>query len=605
MPGDEIRLAHMIVKLQGSVIPAELSDNLLSIAVEDSLYLPSMFRLEFFDENLKWANDTSLVAGATIAISVGGQAGGPLIDGEITSIEPMIRYRGGNTLVVRGYDRTHRLHRGKKTAVFQQVTDSDVFGRLVSASGLQIDQGTTSIVHTTLFQDNLTDWEFICARARRMGLTVRGTAGKLIIKKLADLLSQPVVQVTYGQDLFEFYPRFTSEVALNEVTVKGWDTAQKAALVGSVSSAPRATEIGLPAGAAAGRTATSINGKWLYTDLPVASQAEAEAIAQAAMTEAGAADVQAEGLMNGNPKILAGKRVQISGMGSRFNGKYFVTHAVHRYDADGYRTEIRVAGQSSETVASLLGSGAAARTGFDGAQRHAAIALVTNNNDEGNLGRVKLKYPWLDDSLETGWVRVATPMAGNGRGYMALPEVNDEVLVLFEHGDINHPIVVGALWNGTDKPPLTSAQAVADGKTEQRIFKTRVGHQILLKDKSGEESISIIDKSGSNKIIIDTAEKTITMEAETKIILKAKNIDITATEAINITGKDITTKANGKIVTEATGNLEMKGTGGVKLESPATIKVEATGTLDLKATAPVTLESSAITNVKGSLVKLN
>ncbi|MCC6388591.1 MAG: VgrG-related protein [Dehalococcoidia bacterium] len=606
----ELQLSFVTIKLEGRDFASDLMDNLLSVEVEDALYLPSMFRIELYDANLDYANDTQFAIGKAVEITFATRSHtgstlttGELIKGEITSIEPMIPYRGTSTLVIRGYDKTHRLHRGKKTAVFQQVSDSDLFGRIGGASGLAVEATSTTVVHEVVFQDNMTDWEFLCTRARRVGHVVRGAAGKLIVKSLANLLSaSPVATLKLIDNVFEFRPRITGEAAFNEVTVRGWDPLNKTAIVGTNASTPRTTTAGTQDGFALGAAAFS-SAKWTFTGLSVATQAEAEDMAKAARAEAGAADVQAEALVNGNTGIKAGTLVEFAGAGSRFNGNYFVTQAIHRYDADGYRTELRVAGQSSDTIASLLSTGAGVRTGTT-TERHAAIALVTNNNDEEDLGRVKLKYPWLNDSLETGWVRIASPMAGNGRGLMILPEVNDEVLVVFEHGDLNQPIVVGALWNGADAPPLAHADAVDGGNVEQRILKTRAGHTILLKDKSGEEAIHIIDKSTKNKVLIDTASKTITVEAEDKIILKAKNIDITATETINITGKDIATKANATIKEEATSTFDIKGTG-VTVESSAALALKANSTVDLKGQGPVTVESSAITQVKGSLVKLN
>lgn len=607
MPSEITYLANAVIKLAGANISTEMVQNLVSVEVEDSLYLPSMFRIELYDNDLTYASGTEFAIGkaVTVTFSSGGMSPqtGLLIDGEITSIEPMLRYRGTNTIVIRGYDKTHRLHRGKKTAVFQQVSDSDLFSRIAGSAGLTADATTTSVVHEVIFQDNMTDWEFLCTRARRVGHVVRGSAGKVVVKSVAALTSGPALSIELGRDIFEFTPRLTAEAGFNEVTVKGWDVAQKAAIVGTKTSTPRTSAVGSTSGLALGQSAFAA-AKWVFTNLPVATQADAEAVAGAAMADADAGDVQAEAVLNGDPRIVAGKYIDISMVGPRFGGKYFVTHALHRLDGDGYRTEVRVAGRSSDTFLSLLTGGAGMRTGTP-TERHAAIALVTNNNDDQNLGRVKLKYPWLDDTLESGWVRVATPMTGNGHGFQVLPEVNDEVLVVFEHGDLNHPIVIGSLWNGQDKPPLTSANAVASGKTEQRIFKTRVGHTILLKDKSGEEAIHFIDKSGNNKILIETHNKTITVESEDKIVLKGKNIDITATDAINITGKDITTKANGALKEEATNTVTVKGTGGVTVESAATMALKANGTLDVKGQGPVTVESSAITNVKGSLVKLN
>ena len=92
------------------------------------------------------------------------------------------------------------------------------------------------------------------------------------------------------------------------------------------------------------------------------------------------------------------------------------------------------------------------------------IGIVTNNHDPEGLGRVKLKLPWLSEDIETHWARVATPMAGNGRGLYVLPDVDDEVLVAFEHGMVEFPYVLGSLWNGKDTPPETNE----DGKNNRR-----------------------------------------------------------------------------------------------------------------------------------------
>ena len=81
----------------------------------------------------------------------------------------------------------------------------------------------------------------------------------------------------------------------------------------------------------------------------------------------------------------------------------------------------------------------------DGRITGVVIGIVTNNNDPDRLGRVKVRFPWLSGSTESHWARVATPMAGNGRGLYFLPEVDDEVLVLFERGDVRFPFVIGAL----------------------------------------------------------------------------------------------------------------------------------------------------------------
>ncbi len=176
-----------------------------------------------------------------------------------------------------------------------------------------------------------------------------------------------------------------------------------------------------------------------------------------------------------------------------------------------------------------------------------AAGIVTNNHDPEGLGRVKIRFPWLSDNNETDWVRIATFMAGPERGAFFLPEVGDEVLVAFEHGDINRPYVLGALWNGAATPP----EADGDGRNNIRKIKSRsgheiifndddtamqekieihtgAGHRILLDDSSGREKIEITDKTGSNKIIIDSVQNSISLESAMQLKIKAQIIEIEA-----------------------------------------------------------------------------
>ncbi len=136
--------------------------------------------------------------------------------------------------------------------------------------------------------------------------------------------------------------------------------------------------------------------------------------------------------------------------------------------------------------------------------------LMSNNQDPEKLGRVKVQLPCLSLNDESYWARVLTPMAGNGRGIYFLPEVDDEVLVAFEQGDMNFPYILGALWNGQDKPPGNND----DGKNNQRIIKSRSGHIILLDDTDGKEKIIIHDKTGNNQIVINSQENTMNIKVD-------------------------------------------------------------------------------------------
>ncbi len=180
------------------------------------------------------------------------------------------------------------------------------------------------------------------------------------------------------------------------------------------------------------------------------------------------------------------------------------------------------------------------------------VGIVTNNKDPDNLGRVKLKFPWRDDSQETNWARISVPMAGGDRGTYFLPEVGDEVLVSFDHGDIEQPYVLGGLWNGKDKPPETNQTGKNDKRviksrsghlivlddtqgTEKVAIQTKAGHKIVLDDSPGSSSIQIEDKSG-NRISIDSSQNSIAITSQTKISLEAQMIEVKAGASLELKG---------------------------------------------------------------------
>ncbi|AFY33614.1 phage baseplate assembly protein V [Calothrix sp. PCC 7507] len=212
-----------------------------------------------------------------------------------------------------------------------------------------------------------------------------------------------------------------------------------------------------------------------------------------------------------------------------------------------------------------------------------SVGIVTNNKDPEGLGRIKVKFPWLSGEEESYWARVVSLMAGNNRGIYFLPEVDDEVLVAFEQGDMAFPYILGTLWNGKDKPPVKND----DGKNNQRMIKSRSGHMIVLDDTDGEEKIIIQDKTGKNQIVINSKENTmnikvekdLTIETKGKIILKSSNDDISI-ECKNLSiktqqnykleaGANCSIKAKAKYELEAKSGLGIKCSAGVKVNDGA------------------------------------
>lgn len=189
------------------------------------------------------------------------------------------------------------------------------------------------------------------------------------------------------------------------------------------------------------------------------------------------------------------------------------------------------------------------------------VGIVTNNQDPEKLGRVKVKFPWLTDLDESHWARLATLMAGKDRGSFYLPEVDDEVLLVFEHGDVRFPYIIGMLWNGKDTPHYDNS----DGKNDLRAITSRSGHEfvfndndqagkvvihtkknhvITLDDSAGGEKISVVDKTGSNSVVIDSNQNSIAIKSGLKLTIESTMIEI---------------KASGMMKIEAGAILEIKG----------------------------------------------
>ena len=210
-----------------------------------------------------------------------------------------------------------------------------------------------------------------------------------------------------------------------------------------------------------------------------------------------------------------------------------------------------------------LGQSSHSETGHEagGYVKGVAVAVVTQNRDDDGLCRVKVSYPWHDKPRESYWARLATPMAGKDRGFVTIPEVNDEVLVAFEREDLRFPYVLGSLWNGKDKPPYHNN----DGKNDKRAFRSRKQHYLLFDD--GSKGVVELAHEKGRRITFD--DRGFSVQDE----------------------KGNTVKVNsdsGAMTIEAKGQLNIKA---------ASITIEATGTLEVKASATLT--------IRGSLVNIN
>lgn len=336
------------VKLNGSPLSAVNRTALVRVVVEDGVGLPGMFVLEatqLTDQNpeIPWIDDLQFSAiGTSVEVQL-GYAGklATLLKGEITGLEPEFATNRLPSLIIRGYDRRHRLQRGHKTRTFVQQKDSDIAAQIASAAGLTAETEDSQVVHDYVLQANQTDMQFLQDRANRIHYEVVVDDKTLFFRPVANTESE-ILTLTFEDDLLEFYPRLTSMGQMSEVTVRGWNPKDKESIVGQAKGGDEGSTMGgQTSGAGLIQTAfAAAIGQ--MGDRPVMTQAEADQLATAKFNQGILELIRGEGRCRGRTDLRAGTVIKIAGIGKRFSGQYYVTTASHRYSASGYYTHFTV-----------------------------------------------------------------------------------------------------------------------------------------------------------------------------------------------------------------------------------------------------------------------
>jgi uncharacterized protein involved in type VI secretion and phage assembly len=563
-------VADYVIKLGGSPLDPAIADQLVELRVETTTGLPDVCTLRFTEGDvsgspaLKVIDNERLALGAALSVklsSVTDSTPTAVFDGEITTIEAELGSRHGDPvleLVVTGHDRSHRMHRQTTTRTFRQVTTADVARKMAGEHGLRI--GTIAALNTTpaeeLHQVGETDWEFLSRLVSGNGGELDVAGGALHVVDPTQT-AQPAAELMFGENLERFRPRISSVGQVEKIEVRGWDPKGKREIVQTATvTASTPVQSAKINGAVSGTTV-------LAPTTPVSNSGDVKARAQAIATQLGHERVQGEATAVGNPRLLAGEYVDIKGVGTRFGGTHRIVSAVHVFGQRGYHTRLTL-GAGGRPLAEALGG----RSGGNGRGfgDHLAIALVTSNDDPDKLGRVKVRYPTLGDSVESGWARMVRGASGNERGAVAVPHVNDEVVVGFQHGDVRRPFVLGALFNGTDTPgadlvKTTSSLAARFPRDLDVATKEKV---ILAADKG-------LTATSSQGPIELSASKELTLEAGSG---------------------------------GAPSAFTIKTTGQVKVDGKQGVEITASGPLKISSTAPVTVESNAALQLKGSIVQV-
>jgi phage protein D len=336
------------ILINDAEIPPELKADVLEAVVCQHIEGPSSFDVTVNivgpeNSQLKWIDDARVQPGNKLEIRLGYlDQFQSLIIGEITALHPKYSNAESAKMHVQGFDRLHRLRRGRKTRSFVQVKDSQIAEAIAADNGLGVDAQDSSVVFDYVLQNNVSDFDFLLERARRIRYEVRTEQGQLVFRRVANHLDK-VLTLEYAKTLKSFSPRLTTVGQVDEVKVRAWNPTSKEAVLGVARAGDEDSRMGgKESGAEIARAAFGAHGT-AVVHVPLATQAEADQVAHAIYNELALSFVSGEGEAVGNVGIQAGRTIEVKGLGRRFSGNYYVKRAEHHLSPkSGYATRFQV-----------------------------------------------------------------------------------------------------------------------------------------------------------------------------------------------------------------------------------------------------------------------
>ncbi|MFJ6075102.1 VgrG-related protein [Streptomyces sp. NPDC093065] len=604
------------VKIGGAKLPDTIAPMLTDGWVDQGVNVPAAFRLTFRDPYHRLLGKLNVQFGTKVVITPiadGHGKGNPLLTGEVTGLET--DYDGtGSFTVIRGYDYGHRLMRQRRVAAYRNQKASDIARKLVAMDGVSIGRiQATKGTYGFISQSNVTDWDFLARLADEnkmiMYLDSQGKFRFVTPKPSAGAPSpntdgdKSTFVLQAGHDILRLRAAVTAADQIGKVESRGWNVTTKKKIT---ETAPATTDPGISIkwtpGTAAGKFKP---GKLVETANPYDKQDEVQNAAKALASDVTASFAELEVAANGHPDLRPGVPVALADVGTPFEGKYTVTSVRHHFgDGVAYESWITVSGRQWRSLYGLASGGSGGTDPASAARLPSvANAIVTDVQDPLKQGRVKLQFPWLDDTYVSDWAR-SVQMGGVAGGGIFPMDVGDEVLVAFDRGALDHPFVIGGLYNGRDVPAKSDVP-LHDGLKKKAVRHTlsdRQGNRVdLLSQRTGGRKQGVRIASGNDKLTINLDR------TKTEITVDSKGaVKITGSRSVSVdAGTDLSLSAKRALTIKSGGPLSIQSSM-INMRSGGVIGVNAGGALNLGAGGAATLSAGAATTISGTVnVQIN
>ena len=475
----------------------------------------------------------------------------------------------------------------RKEADFVEMADSDIINSIIAANGLIANVENSNYIQEILVQNASTDWDFIVSRAEFNGfLVVLNDRNTLIIGK-PQLDQEPVLRLTMGESINDFSAELDAQSQMPSIESSTWDVDNQE-LIFEKADEPLLQNQSIISAKQLSETLGQEK-QTIFSGSPMNAQA-LKTWADGALLKMRLTALKGMVSFQGNGLVTPGKLILFEGLGSRYNGKAFVSAVSHEISDGNWKTTVGF-GLESTSIAQSTGFNAPAAAGQLPAVNGLQIATVKNiSSDPKGLFRIQVVLSATNDQSGI-WARVSNFYATSQAGSGFLPEIGDEVIVGFLDSNPCSPIVLGSLYS-TSKPPYFSSNN--DNYIKSIVTKSKL--QISFDDE--KKVISLATPAG-NVFTLDDGNKRITLTDQNGNLLTmdANGIQISSNNEISF-------KAGGSINFDSAQSINLSAKMDVNVNA-ANIKNKASLSFTAKGEASAEISAAGQTTIKGALVNIN
>lgn len=572
------KVAEFIISVNGTEIPATIAKISISVIKMVNKISTAILVLQDGDPatgEFQLSDGDLFTPGNEIQIAAGEpETPENIFNGIIIKQSLKIRNNKAPEIIIECKHKIVKAAIGRKNACFHEMTDSDIFTKIIKTYGFstsQLDIESTALSHKEIVQYNSTDWDFILNRAEMVGKIILSNDDTIAIKS-PTVSEDAALSLLYGDTIIELDAEMDSRNQYAAVKAKTWDMAAQAIAESEASEPADIEEQGNLA--ATDLAAVMELDEFTLNYSGSITPEERKVWADAQMLKSRLSKIRGRAKFGGIAGINPGDVIELNGLGERFNGKAFISGVRQDYDGvNGWKTQAQF-GHSPQWFSDENAISAQKAGGLLPGVTGLHTAIVTDNEDPDGEMRVRVKFPYINAEDDGVWARIALADAGSERGLFFRPEVDDEVVTGFLYDDPRQPVILGMLHSSALAAPLSPSN-----DNHQKGYTSREKMKLIFDD---EKKSILIETPGGNKITISDDVKGITLEDQNmnKIEMNQSGISITAAKKLELKGGTELAIGGPQITMSGDSSVELKG-------------------------ANATVEGSGSLTLKGSIVKIN